>query len=461
MSCETEEDPEDLKQASDRLTNHILGKADRAARLFHPHRHVSPGEARTESADDDFGLTDARQATAWLDEEHAWLRAVAEHWFANGRPKDAGLLVHLIAKFLERRNRWKESVVLHQQALQVWREQRNQINEAHALIDIAAAQWRLGSFEAAVASASRAMGIWSDLGDTGGQADALLQLGRVNAIQHKHAEAIADFEECLALHLERGDRHGLAVTLQHLGIALFESSRHQAGIERTLQALDIAREISEENIETYCINNLGEFYSRVGDYASAEPYFQQALLKVQEHGERHSIAVVALNLGDCHTRLARPEVALPLLDRALDLFQRGDNEHGVMLVLIAQARAHLGLHRSRSARELLDRAIISAERSKDSRAVANICLINGDIYTAAKDEHSATLAYGQALRYAREVDARLLQAVAVHRLGDSAERRGDTSAARSYWLDAIRLYGDAHASEISTLWDRMTQEDAA
>lgn len=460
-ACETEEDPEDLKETADRLTNHILGKADRAARLFHPHRHVSPGEARTQSAADDYGFADARQATAWLDEEQGWLRAVAEHWFANGRPRDAGLLVHLIAKFLERRNLWKESVALHQRALQVWHEYGDQIGEAHALIDIAAAQWRLGSFETAVASASKAMRIWSDLGDTGGQADALLQLGRVNATQHKHAEAIANFEECLALHLERRDQHGRAVALQHLGIALFESSRHQAGIERTLQALDIAREINEVNVETYCINNLGEFYSRVGDYASAEPYFQQALPKVQEHGERHGTAIVALNLGDCHTRLHRPEVALPLLERALDLFQRDDNAHGVMLVLIAQARAHLGLRRSRSARELLDRAIITAERSKDSRPVANICLINGDIYTASQDESSAALAYGQALRYARKADAKLLQAVAFHRLGDNAERRGDASAAHTYWLEAIRLYGDAYANEVSMLWERMTQEDAA
>ena len=459
--CETEEDPEDLKAASDRLTNHILGKTDRAARLFHPYRHVSTRETTIESAGDDFGFADARQATTWLDQEQGWLRAVAEHWFANGRPKDASLLVHLIAKFLERRNLWKESVALHQRALEVSREQGNQVSEAHTLIDLGAVQWRLGSFEKAVASASKAMRIWSDLGDAGGQADALLQLGTVNAIQHKHAEAIAIFEECLALYLGRRDRYGRAVVLQHLGIALFESGRHQAGIERTLQALDSAREISEANIETYCLNNLGEFYSRVGDYVSAEPYFQQALPKVQERGERHGMAVVALNLGDCQTRLDRPEVALPLLERALDLFQQDDNEHGAMLVLISQAHAHLGLHRSRSARELLDRAIITAERSKDSRSVATICLINGDIYTAAKDEHSAALAYRQALTYARRADARLLQAVAFHRLGDGAEKRGNVSAAHTYWLDAIRLYGDAYANEVSLLWQRMTQEDAA
>jgi len=457
-ACETEEDPEDVERTSDRLTRYILSAANTAATLFHPHRHVFLGSSR-EPADHGFGLSNAREATIWLAEEQGWLRTVAEQWFANGRPEEAGALVHMIHRFLDRRNLWKESVALHSLALQAWQELDNQAGEAHALIDLASAQWRLGAFEAALASAGEAMRMWSSLGDTAGQADALLQIGRVHFSRRNHTEAVAGFEECVALHLRHRDRHGQAVALHHLGVALFESGRHQAGIERTLQALDISLEISEESIESYCINNLGEFYARVGDYASAEPYYEQALFKVQKHNERHSTAVVALNLGDCHTRLHRPEAALPLLDRALDLFQRDGNEHGEMLVLIAQARAHHGLHRSGSARELLDRAIVTAQRSEDSRQIASICLINGDIYTDTGDVDAAALAYGQALRYARKADATLLHAIACHRLGDGAERFGDLSAAHAYWLDAIRLYGEAYPDAVSMLWQRMTSED--
>ena len=463
-ACAVDESAEDLDLAAERLALYTLGAVESAIRLFHPHRHVrlvevapDPDDGRYES-----GFTSVAEAAAWLDSEQEWLRTTARYWFTHDRALHGAALSHMLAKYLDRRSLWKEGIELHQRSLEVWRGLGNAIGQAWALTDLAAASSRINSGDRTLLYANAALALWSALDDPEGQADALLLAARAFFSLRRYAEAIESSERCVALRRAAQDTRGCAVAMLQLGGALFESGQHRTGISRALAALDLAREIEDETIECGCINNLGEFHARIGDFTGAESYYREALPLVQKYDGGHDLGVVVVNVGDAQTRLNQPAAALPMLERSMEIFESVESEHGRLLVLTAQARAHHALGRTRSARALLEQAYLLAEQFADPRKISNLCLINGDVYTADEDHRAARLAYSQALDYAGKAGAPLLQAVAHHRLGDNAAVLGEPRRARASWLRALDLYGDtSYTEQAAALRARLEDNEAA
>lgn len=479
-ACAADESAQELELAAERLALYTIGAVESATRLFHPHRHVrlaghaadtdgsgddsgnDSGGSSSGSDESEAGFRSAAEAAAWLDSEREWLMATASSWFARDRALHAATLCHMLAKYLDRRSLWKQGIDLHRRSLEVWRELGNAGGQAHALTDLAAAYWRIGSGDLTLLHAQAALEIWSALDDTEGQADALLQLARAYVSQRRYGEAIASAERCAALRIAAQDTRGHAVAMHHLGTALFESGRHGLAISRVLVALDLAREIGDENIQLACINNLGEFHNRIGDFAGAASCYRQALPLAQKFSDGYNLGVVVVNLGDAQTRLGRPAAALPLLERAMQIFQAVESEHGRLLVLTAQARAHQALGRGSSARTLLEQAYELAERLVEPRQISSICLIHGDTYAAEDDSRAARKAYEQALIYAGQADSPLLEAVACHRLGDNCAASGDLRRARTYWRRALALYGDdGYTEQAAALRSRLETDEAA
>ena len=457
-ACDVEENPAVRQAASDRLIRYTLGAVDAATRLFHPQRHVAlvdltaGGDARH-----DYGFSNAKQATAWLDAEKVWLRTVAEHWFANGHPEQAAALVHMISKFLDRRSLWKESIALHESALKAWRDAGNTTGEAHALTDLAAAHWRLGAYQAALERATEALRLWTGLASPNGMADALLQYGRVHYSTHHYAAAIESFTECLRLREGEHDPQITAVALHHLAVAQFDSGRYEEGITTAERALTHARSAHDVTIERNCINSLGEFRLDLGDYAGAETYCQQALLLADQAGDLRGVAVFALNLSECETFLHRPETALPLLDRALENFERLENVYDQANVMVAQARAHLELGRVKSATVLIDTAAEIAEQLSDPSQLARVQMLYGHLNAAAGSYQAAAEAFRVALDHAVAAGTPFLQASALRQLGDTTERVHGTAHARRHWLSALALYGSVWSPEAELLRERIAR----
>jgi DNA-binding SARP family transcriptional activator/tetratricopeptide (TPR) repeat protein len=455
-ACDVDEEPAELEQAADRLARYVLDAVDSAARLSYPHRHVclvtDPGLGESRH---DYGFADKRAAATFLETEQEWLRTIAEHWFGTGRTELAGALTHMLASFLDRTSMWKESVPLHEAALQAWRETGHELGEAYSLVDLATAYWRLGALDRALECAQAALALWSRIEDPSGQADALLQIGRVHHSKHRHAASIAAFGQCAALLDRAGDRRSQAAALHHLGAVEFDAGHYENGIATLERALELAYASQDLAVQRNCINSLGNFRLRLGDYGQAKIYYQQALELADQIGDRRRMAVFAQNLGECETLLHRPEVAKPLLERAFELYQGLGSQHGQLDVMVAQAHAELELGRSRSAEILIDSAASLAEQLCDPLRLARVHLVYGHLYKATGKFPAAAEAYRASLSYARTADNRIMQGTALRHLGDLYEIAHGAGSARRYWRLALTHYGDFPSPEVDVLHGKL------
>lgn len=461
-ACATEESPEDLENAAGRLMYYTVGAVDAATKLFHPHRHAMLTElSRDQKSRDAFGFSDLKQATRWLDSEQSWLRTVIEYWFANGHPQEAATLVNMLSRYLDRKNLWKESISLHEGSLAAWRTSGNLVGEAHTLIDMAAAHWRLGAYDPALDCATSALELWTALDDANGSADALLQMGRAHHGQHHHTEAIDSFRRCARHWRDVGDHQMAASVLQHLSAAEFDIGHHKAAITTVKEALEFAEQCDDLVIRCNCLNLLGVFLLRFRDYGNAEHYYGQALRLAVRIGEVNRIAAFALNLAVCQIRLGRPEGALPLLERANETFSALNDRYYLTSTLIAQAEAHLGLGRDREAQAILDSAAIPAEQFGDPLLFARTHVAYGRVFAANRDYSSALRAFRLALDLARETQVPYMQGEAYHELGDLHMLRGCVEAARHCWQMALSIYADVPSPEVDALMDKLGRNAAA
>jgi tetratricopeptide (TPR) repeat protein len=451
-ACETDENPEDVEHALGRLTAHILGATSAAASLFHPHRHTFLGPlAGAADSEGSFGLSTARQASVWLDENQLWLRTIAMYWYETGNETAAAALSHLLAKYLDRKSLWKESIPLHERGLGVWRLGGDLAAEAHCLTELAASYWRIGSYDEALEAARSALTRWTELGDVGGEADALLQLGRVHHSRHRHADAIDCLRRSAALRERDQQPSAFASALQHLSTAQFDAGRFADGFATIRRALRIAQIAQDTTIACNCVNSLGNFYFRLGEYTEAQLHYRQALDLAERIGDTRRVSYYAQNLGECMILQDRPEAALPLLERAFEIYQRTDDIQGQAETLAARAHAELALGRHWHARALADSAAEIAERFGDPLSLSRVHTVYGHLLRATGDFEAAKQAYRTALHNARSADIPLMQAAAFHHLGDVYEITVGPARARRYWRRALDLYGDIASPEADVL----------
>lgn len=451
-----EEQPAELGAAAARLTRHTFAAAYAATGLINPdHRVLLVSGLDLDAAD--HGIKDPGQAMAWLDAERHWLRSMAEYWNANAAPEQAAALVHLLARYIDRRSLWREFIGLAEQAVTTWRQAGHTAGLACALTDLATAHWRFGSFESALVHGRAALREWESLGNAAGQADALLQLGRVQYYRRCPALAAGYYQRCVDLRRAGQDARLLGAALQHLGPAQFEAGMHAAGIAAAEEALDIARDVHDEGTERNSINSLGIFWIELGEHARAEAYNRSALVLAERLGDMQAIAACALNLAVCQVELGRPDTAVPLLERAIEQFRDLGDKIGEVKVLVAQAKCHLALGRPADARALIDAAATGAEELSDPHELSTVHAVYGELHELAGAVQSAELAYREALGYARKCGNTLMLATLHHRLGDHYETHGSLREAQHHYRRAARHYAGAPSQDAARLRSKLAQ----
>lgn len=458
-TLERDDSPDEIRASRDRLITFAVAATDRATARFHPHRHVNLAPRDDgRLAVPEFGT--AQQAAAWLDAEHETLRQLATDALDNGWRQEGGALAHLLAVYLDRRCLWPEAITLHEHALGMWARVDNAVGQAHALIDLATAFWRIRSLDQARSCSEAALGIWTRLGDLEGQADALLELGRTHHSAHQADEAIERYRQAAKLRARQRDPHGESQVLCHLGVIRFHAGDHSGGIADTQRALELARVAHSEVLERNCLNNLGEFYRQRGAYKHAETCYKEAMTLAERVGDPRNIAVAALNLGEVHTLTHQPNEALNQLDTALASFTRLGTRSSVGNALLAKVRAHLEMDDLEQAAACLEQATTIAGPLDDQLFAAQVHLTGGALYIRRREYEAALAEFRSALARARRAHAMLEQAAAHRGIGDTQAATGSRPAlARSAWRKALELYESVQAPEVDELRARL--EDAS
>ncbi|WP_051765962.1 AfsR/SARP family transcriptional regulator [Streptomyces sp. NRRL F-5135] len=309
-----EESPEERDSAVRRLIDFYIAAVDAADRLIHPERPRLDIGIEPARPDHLPRWQDASEAKDWLMAEHLGLINAAHYARTHGLPRQAALLGHVMAGFLEANGFWNEAEHIHRHAVHYWMEAGEPAAEVRARIDLGTVHAHSGRYEQATAALGSAVTVAAETGDTAAELEALHQSGTL-AWHRGHLDAALSVQrKVLGLREQAGDRRQTARCMNNLGIFTLYMGRY--GIARILlgEALREFRAIGDRIFQRRALNNLGDLHVRIGETAAAQNLLHQALDIDPANINKSDLATMQITLGSA---MDIPEQ----LDEALHLFR--------------------------------------------------------------------------------------------------------------------------------------------
>lgn len=227
-------------------------------------------------------------------------------------------------------------------------------------------QDRHKNYDAAVKLHEEAVAIYRDLGDRLNEADALVNLGRNYWNQSRGTTALDYYKE--ALKLNPSPRIYNAI-----GSAYFVLAEYEKAIPYFQQGLDAARKEQSLRWEAENLNDMGAAYVYSGRYAESLAVVRQALEIFRNVGNRRLVSVAYGNISNCERNLGNIEDALQAAQDAIRVAKEHDFPKEMIWGLHMQALATaLQAGGADRARKLYEQAMALLERFADARTAAGI-----------------------------------------------------------------------------------------
>jgi tetratricopeptide (TPR) repeat protein len=234
------------EQALDRLLGYFLDTADAAD----DHLRALAGMARPA----EFAGRD--EALAWLDAERPGLLAAVSVAAGTGRDQIAIRLPLVLARYLNWRRRFDDTVTVTTIGLATARRLGDRPREGAALNSLGSALQGVRRFDEAITACQDAAVIYRETGDRHGEGAALTSLGLALQEARRFDEAITACQDAAVSYRETGDRHGEGMALGNLGLALREARRFDEAITACQDAAVIFRETGDRRREGSALGDL-------------------------------------------------------------------------------------------------------------------------------------------------------------------------------------------------------------
>jgi len=218
----------------------------------------------------------------YLTEGRAWLararEAHAGHTHARALVcRAGGSLAQVQSDYVEARR-------LSEEALLIFRELGDHLNEARTLNNLGIAAYEQGNLEEAQGHFSQALQIYRDLGDDWGIAAALTNVGLVvmdmdapSAAKDYHAEALTIFRAL-------DDKRSAAIALNNLAVLAHQEGNYQDAHTMWHECLSIYREMGYKEGLGLTLANLGVLARDIGRYEESRELYSEALALLSEVG---------------------------------------------------------------------------------------------------------------------------------------------------------------------------------
>ncbi len=352
-------------------------------------------------------LAEPATARAWLDAELPNLVAVAAHAATHGRPGRVIRLAATLFRYLDTGGHYAEAITIHTHARLAAAQARDRSGEAQALINLAIAEARQCSHQAAISHLEQSLALYRKAGDKAGEARALGNLGVACLRQGRYQQATAYIGRALPMFRDAGNRAAEASALDSLGLTWLRQGRYQQAAACLCEALDLSREIGSRFSEARALTNLGDVEMRQNRFQPATSHLQHSLAICRETGDRVGEAYALASLGDLHLRQGDYQQSVSHQQRALSLFREICDRSG-------EADALNGLGAT-----LLATGKASQAQSQHATAVM-LASQTGDIYQQARGHHG---------------------------LGNAHHYTCNEGQARHHWELALTLYSDLGVPE--------------
>jgi tetratricopeptide (TPR) repeat protein len=320
------------------MLDYYLHTSHKANRLLYPSQDpLSLPIPHAGAAPD--GLTDTRQARAWVQAERGVLLTVIARAAELSFDTHAWQIPCCLAKFLDLHGYWDELTTTQRVALGAAQRLGDMTAQARIHVISCHARIRVGDEHGAQVHLKDALRLYELLEDRVGQARIYVAFSLVLNRQGRHNDAFGQAQYALILYWSAGCRPGLAQALNAIGWSEAHLANPGRAVACCRMSIDLHREAGNKVGEAEGCDSLGYAYHQLGDYQQATAYYERAVGCLRELACRHEEAVTLARLGDAHLGFGHPERARRSWEQALAIF---DEENHPSADLVRGRLQHLG-----------------------------------------------------------------------------------------------------------------------
>jgi DNA-binding SARP family transcriptional activator/tetratricopeptide (TPR) repeat protein len=409
-------DPEQDRQYAIRLLlDYYVRLAEHADMVVHPfHRRMAVPDGLTSDSDAAAPgnvaaplllppLRTRQDGQKWLECERANLLHAARYASKCGFPQHAGLLPHLLGRFLDAWGDWADAIDLHRMSADAWRAVGNASGEARALADLGYALCQTGRYDEAIRHTQDALAIARRAASQADEADALNTLGVILRRQARYPDALACHDDALTIWHSLGNRHGEAETLHRSAIALCRLRRVDDALRHAEQALTIYRELGDPQGEAAALNNLSGMQQESGWYEQALGNYHQVLTMFREIGDRQGEAIALSNIGDICRHTGHQDEAIRHYRTALDKFRNLGDRRSQAEALIGMSTAFQQAGDGAAAIDTFQKALVIAHELAEKYLQVLAYLGLGKAFMDSEDYGSAAADFRTAIELSQQI----------------------------------------------------------
>lgn len=296
------------RAAFERLYDHYLQSAHRAAVLLQPHwLPIEPlPPLRPPSAPP---VSDHAAALAWITAEHPVLLRVVRQAAQDGHGSQAWRTAWALTTYLAPSGLWQDQRTVQRLALDAASSADDVPGQATAHRLLARALTRLDDPAAAEHHLTRATHLYERLGDLPGLAQTLHNLMELSFMNGSPQDALAHGRRALPLHRGSGNRSGEARTLNAVGWILATTGEYHQAIESCEAALAHLRQTGDANGQAATLDSLGFAYHHVDSYDRAVSCYRESVALFIESADRYHEAETRVRLGETLEAMGDPPAA--------------------------------------------------------------------------------------------------------------------------------------------------------
>ncbi|MFC4427113.1 tetratricopeptide repeat protein [Deinococcus navajonensis] len=342
---------------------------------------------------------------------------------------------------------WASALPVVHQALNLARQVEHS-SVARTLLHLATLEWRLSSFDSALAHANEALQDFRRQADRHHEAWCLRLIGNIHGVQGQYVPASEFLQAAAALSRDTENRPCLASCLNNLGIIANELGDYASGLDYHFQALDIYDEHDPHVLST--LNNIATDYRQLGQYASALEHHEQAVSRARTVAGHGLTATYIHNMAETLRKFGRHAEALPLLEESLMLARQIGDRQTELLTLDSLGLTHQALGAPEAARRCYEEGLRLAPAVRHPLAEVKLLMHHASLQPQGSRE-----ILEQAMQLAREKQLRAEQLEAHDLLSRAYREAGDYRSALEH-LEQARavekeLFNEAQDHRIQAL----------
>ncbi|NET01988.1 MAG: CHAT domain-containing protein [Sphaerospermopsis sp. SIO1G1] len=216
----------------------------------------------------------------------------------------------------------KQALQSFEQALKLYRTNKNNTQAALTLLSIGKIHASLGQFQSALDSYNLALPLSKQVGAEAEQADILKSLGQLYRDLADMETAVAVYNQALSLLYQLNDQEAVTAILNNIGDIHAATEKRENALKSYNQALLISRSTSNLAAEANALTGIGNIYIASQEWQSALNAYKQAFFISKYLKDKIKQTTILNQLGRIYAALGQNSIAIENYNQALSLSQQ-------------------------------------------------------------------------------------------------------------------------------------------